>query len=142
VSKCESCCFRCSLSFLSCPAALSLFSDNPRQPYSVSPTISGGSHYSQFSLVCVYMLQATSLLPSHTLPAHLCCTPHPYSALNSQNLRACSCALFSLALLVKPDQVSLGRHPFSCLQGTHPLQHVWTDLMTGNWAWNQCVSTI
>jgi len=60
-------------------------------------------------------------VPSRALPAHVCCTPHPYSALDSQNLRACSCALFFLAPLVKPDQVSLGRHPFSRLQGTHPL---------------------
>ena len=86
------------------------------------PTISGGSCYSQLSLARVYMLQATSLFPSHTLPAHFCCAPHPYSALDSQNLRVRSCALFFLALLVKPDQVSLGGHPFSRLQGTHPLQ--------------------
>jgi len=65
-----------------------------------------------------------TLLPSHALPAHLRCAPHPYSALDSQNLRACSCALFSLAPLVKPDQVSLDGHPFSHLQGTHPLHHV------------------
>jgi len=85
------------------------------------PTISSGSCYSQLSLARVYTLQATSLFPSHALPAHFRCAPHPYSALDSQNLRARSCALVSLALLVKPDQVSLGGHPFSRLQGTHPL---------------------
>jgi len=67
------------------------------------------------------MLQATSLFPSRALPAHFRCAPHPYSAPDSQNLRARSCALFLLAPLVKPDQVSLGGHPFSHLQGTHPL---------------------
>jgi len=75
--------------------------------------------------VRVYTLQATSLFPSRALPAHFRCAPHPYSALDSQNLRARSCALVSLALLVKPDQVSLGGHPFSRLQGTHPLQRAW-----------------
>ena len=84
--------------------------------------ISGGSCYSQLSLARVYTLQATSLFPSRALPVHFRCAPHPYSALDSQNLRARSCALVSLALLVKPDQVSLGGHPFSRLQGTHPLQ--------------------
>jgi len=102
-----------------------------------SPMISGGSRYPQFSLAHVYTLQATSLLPSRALPAHFCCTPHPYSALDSQNLRARSCALFSLALLVKPDQVSLGRHPFSHLQGTHPLHRIGPGVGHGR---NTCTS--
>jgi len=71
------------------------------------------------------MFQATSLFPSRALPAHFRCAPHPYSAPDSQNLRARSRALFLLAPLVKPDQVSLGGHPFSRLQGTHPLQRYW-----------------
>ena len=124
MSKCESRCFRCSLSFFSHVLPLSL-----RFLMTLDDPIQSSNDFRWFLLLpalpsaCLHT-PGNLLFPSRALPAHFRCTPHPYSALNSQNLQVRSCALFSLALLVKPDQVSLGGHPFSRLQGTHPLHRV------------------
>ena len=114
MSKCESGRFPLFPIVFSCVLPLSL-----RFLTTLDDPIQSSDNFQWFLLLSA--LPSVCLHAPGNLPAHFRCAPHPYSALDSQNLRARSCALVSLALLVKPDQVSLGGHPFSRLQGTHPL---------------------